>query len=124
MQDQDERHSPQRQERVVNKGILGTVSTFIVTLGGGAWRWLNVKPRMLVAKYLVAAALLALVVWMNWGHPENAADRGLGYVWQHHVLQGQPINYGALGLAFVFLGLAVPITFVRWWVLVRAQDLP
>ena len=75
-------------------------------------------------KYLVAAALLALVVWLNWGHPENPNDRGLGYVWQHHVVEGRPINYGCLALAFLCFALAVPITFVRWWLLVRAQGLP
>ncbi|HVS40539.1 MAG TPA: lysylphosphatidylglycerol synthase transmembrane domain-containing protein [Gemmataceae bacterium] len=139
----------------MNKSILGTLSQ----CGRGAWRWLNVKPRMLVAKYLLAGALLAFVVWLNWGHPDapeatpalgastiglaasplgpgpllaaaavtpgrvHPDDRGLGYVWQHHVLQRQPINFGALSLAFVFLAVALPITYVRWWVLVRAQDL-
>ena len=77
-----------------------------------------------VFKYLVAVALLASVLWLTWGHPENPTDRGLGYVWQHHVVEGQPIDYGALALAFLFFGVAVPITYVRWWVLVRAQNLP
>jgi glycosyltransferase 2 family protein len=75
-------------------------------------------------KYLVAAALLTLVVWMNWGHPENPNDRGLGYVWQRHVVRGEPIHYGYLGLAFLCFAAAIPITFMRWYVLVRAQDLP
>ncbi len=84
---------------------------------------MNKRLLWTVAKYLVAVALLAFVVWLNWGRPENPNDRGLGYVWQHHVVQGQPIDYGALSLAFLFFGAAVPITFVRWWVLVRAQGL-
>jgi uncharacterized membrane protein YbhN (UPF0104 family) len=75
-------------------------------------------------KYLLAAALLTLVVWMNWGHPENPDDRGLGYIWQRHVVRGEPIHYVYLGLAFLCFAFAVPITFVRWYVLVRAQDLP
>jgi len=75
-------------------------------------------------KYLVAAALLTWVVWMYWGHPENPDDRGLGYIWQRHVVRGEPIQYAYLGLAFLFFALAIPITFVRWYVLVRAQDLP
>jgi len=85
-----------------------------------------VNKRLLwtVLKYAVAVVLLALVVWLNWGHPGNPDDRGLGYVWQRHVVEGKPIDYGSLALAFLFFGLAVPITFVRWWVLVRAQDLP
>lgn len=75
-------------------------------------------------KYLLAAALLALVVWWYWGHPQNPDDRGLGYVWQRHAVRGELIDYGSLALAFVFFAAAVPITMVRWWVLVRAQDLP
>ena len=85
---------------------------------------MNKRLLWTVLKYVVAAALLIVVVWMNWGHPQNPDDRGLGYVWQHHVVRGEPINYTCLGLAFLCFGLAVPITFVRWWVLVRAQDLP
>jgi uncharacterized protein (TIRG00374 family) len=77
-----------------------------------------------VFKYLVAMALLTGVVWWNWGHPENPDDRGLGYVWQRHVVRGEPINYAYLGLAFLCFALAIPITFVRWYVLVRAQNLP
>ena len=54
----------------------------------------------------------------------NPDDRGLGYIWQRHVVHGEPIHYGYLCLAFLFFAFALPITFVRWWVLVRAQDLP
>ena len=85
---------------------------------------MNKRTLWTVFKYLLAAGLLALVVWMNWGHPGNPDDRGLGYVWQRHVLRGEPINYGYLALSFLFFGVAVPITMVRWWVLVRAQELP
>jgi glycosyltransferase 2 family protein len=75
-------------------------------------------------KYIVAAALLTFIVWWNWGHPDNPDDRGLGYVWQRHVIRGEPIHYAYLGLAFLCFAIALPITLVRWWVLVRAQDLP
>ncbi len=61
---------------------------------------------------------------MNWGHPENPNDRGLGYVWQRHVVRGEPIHYTYFALAFLFFAVAIPITFIRWYVLVRAQDLP
>ena len=84
------------------------------------------KKRLLwtVFKYLLAFALLAFIVWWYWGKPDNPNDRGLGYVWQRHVVRGEPINYTYLGLSFLFFAFAVPVTFVRWWVLVRAQDLP
>ncbi len=77
-------------------------------------------------KYLLAAALLTLVIWLNWGHPENPDDRGLGYIWQRHVVRGEPIHYGYLGLAFLCFAIAAPpITLVPaggfWY---AAQDLP
>jgi uncharacterized protein (TIRG00374 family) len=84
----------------------------------------NKRILVAVAKYLVAVLLLALVVWLNWGRLDDPDHPGLAFVWQRHVVQGEPINYAYLGMAFLCFGLAVPITFVRWWVLVRAQDLP
>jgi uncharacterized membrane protein YbhN (UPF0104 family) len=80
-----------------------------------------VNKRLLwtVVKYLIAVALLALVVWLNWG-----GDRGLGYIWQHHVIDGAPIRYDFFGLAFACFAPAVFITLVRWYILVRAQGLP
>jgi uncharacterized protein (TIRG00374 family) len=85
-----------------------------------------VNKRLLwtIAKYVIAVALLVLVVWLNWGNPTKPDDRGLGYVWQHHVVQGAPIQYGYLALAFLFFAPAVVLTFVRWYVLVRAVGLP
>ncbi len=85
---------------------------------------MNKRLLWTVFKYLLAAALLAFLVWWYWGRPDNPDDRGLGYVWQRHVVRGEPIDYLSLALAFVFFAAAVPITMVRWWVLVRAQDLP
>jgi uncharacterized protein (TIRG00374 family) len=49
---------------------------------------------------------------------------GLAYVWQKHVVEGQPVHLGFLLLAFVFGFVSIVITFVRWYYLVRAQDLP
>jgi uncharacterized protein (TIRG00374 family) len=55
-----------------------------------------------------------------WEHP----GRGLAYVWKRHVVQGEAIHYGFLVLAFGFGFGAIVLTFLRWYVLVRAQDLP
>jgi uncharacterized protein (TIRG00374 family) len=79
----------------------------------------NKRTLWTIAKYLIAVALLALVVWLNWG-----GDRGLGFVWQHYVIDGAPIHYAYLALAFACFAPAVFLTLVRWWVLVRAQGLP
>jgi uncharacterized protein (TIRG00374 family) len=55
-----------------------------------------------------------------WEHP----GRGLAYVWREHVVEGKPIHWGYLGLAAFILTLSVLLTFLRWYYLVRAQDLP
>jgi uncharacterized protein (TIRG00374 family) len=54
-----------------------------------------------------------------WEHP-----RGLAYVWERHVVEREPVHLGFLGLGFLLGLTAVVMTFVRWYLLVRAQDLP
>src|SRR5262249_51185960 len=71
--------------------------------------------------YAVALGLLGFVIWRNWA---PASGQGLADLWQKHVVEGQPVHYGYLGLAFVFCVASVLLTFIRWYVLVRAQDLP
>jgi uncharacterized membrane protein YbhN (UPF0104 family) len=48
----------------------------------------------------------------------------LAYVWQRHVVEGEPIHYYCLALAALIYSASALLTFVRWWYLVRAQDLP
>jgi uncharacterized membrane protein YbhN (UPF0104 family) len=55
-----------------------------------------------------------------WEHP----GRGLAYVWRRHVLEGEPVHAGFLALAVLVGSLAILLTFLRWYYLVRAQDLP
>lgn len=72
-------------------------------------------------KYVLAFGLLGYVIWVNW-KPES--DSGLASVWQRHVVEGQPVQYGYLGLAFLLICLSSLLTLVRWYFLVRAQGLP
>lgn len=72
-------------------------------------------------KYVLAFGLLAYVVYKNWD-PGNG--RGLKDVWQKYVVEGQPIHYLFLAAGFVTLLVSMLITLLRWYVLVRAQDLP
>src|SRR5262249_36368153 len=65
--------------------------------------------------------LLAYVVWSNWA-PNS--DQGLAHIWQKHVVEGEPIHAGYFVLAAVIYSASVLVTFGRWYVLVRAQDLP
>lgn len=72
-------------------------------------------------KYVLAFALLTYVIWANWGKP---GSNGLGDVWQRHVVEGKPIHFGYLLAALVITTAALLMTLLRWYFLVRAQDLP
>lgn len=74
-----------------------------------------------VSKYLLALGVLSYVVYANW---KPSDSRGLKGVWDDHVVAGKPID----GI-YLLLALALHLTsFVacvsRWYILVRAQDLP
>jgi len=71
-------------------------------------------------KYLLAAGLLALVIALNWGSP---GSNGLNDVWHRHVIEGQPVAWAFLGACVAIYAVAALITMLRWYLLVRAQDL-
>jgi uncharacterized protein (TIRG00374 family) len=73
------------------------------------------------SKYLLPVGVLTYVIWKNWAPVDG---RGLGYVWQRHVTEGQPVPGRYLLMALPFFTAAVCMTLLRWYVLVRAQDLP
>jgi uncharacterized protein (TIRG00374 family) len=81
----------------------------------------NKRILLNICKYLLAFVLLGIVIYRNWA-PEKG--KGLSDVWQQHVVEGKPIQGGYLLAAIVAYSVAALITFVRWFVLVRAQDLP
>jgi uncharacterized protein (TIRG00374 family) len=64
----------------------------------------------MLCKYGLGVGLLAWVVWLNWDGLANALER--------------PINVQPLLLAITLCLGSVLLTFVRWYVLVRAQGLP
>lgn len=74
-----------------------------------------------VAKYLLALAVLLYVGYANW---EPAEGHGLGKVWNDHVIEGEPIHGLYLLLALLLHLLGMLSSLLRWYVLVRAQDLP
>lgn len=51
-------------------------------------------------------------------------SRGLAYVWQRHIYGGDPIHGGYFLLAFVIAVPSILLTFARWFILVRAVELP
>ncbi len=78
-----------------------------------------VKKQILIAagKYVLGFGILFWVIWKNW----DAADgKGPGL---HQALQN-PIQIGPLVACTLVYLTGVLLTFVRWFVLVRAQDLP
>ncbi len=74
-----------------------------------------------LGKYGLAVGLLTWVVLEHWA-PESG--KGLGYVWQRHVVEGQPIHAGFLAAALGLYATALLLTLFRWYILVRAQELP
>jgi hypothetical protein len=67
-------------------------------------------------KYGLGLALLAYVIWRNWNPPESAGP-GLAQA------LAKPIQVVPLIASGLLLAGSVLITFVRWWLLVRAQGL-
>jgi glycosyltransferase 2 family protein len=74
-----------------------------------------------LCKYLLAFGVLAWVISQNW---KPGSEHGLEHVWNKHVVQGEPLNTGALLLACAILTASLMLTLVRWYFLVRAQNLP
>lgn len=72
-------------------------------------------------KYLLAFGLLTWVILSNWDPPSG---NGLKHIWERHFVEGVPLGYGYFVLAILFTALAVSTGFVRWYLLVRALDLP
>jgi glycosyltransferase 2 family protein len=72
-------------------------------------------------KYGLGLGLLAFVVAYNWSPNDK---NGLAAAWQKYVIERQPLNYLPLLVAACICVPAVLLTYVRWYFLVRAQDLP
>jgi uncharacterized protein (TIRG00374 family) len=82
-----------------------------------------VKKRLfwVLCKYLLGVGLLAYVVWQYWSYPapgDPSKTLGLVNITQKH------INLVPFSLALVICSVSITITFVRWYILVRAQELP
>src|SRR6266480_3568104 len=71
-----------------------------------------------VFKYGLGVVLLAYVIWRNWNAPPGSESPGLADA------LSRPIQILPLLLAGVICLSGVLLTFLRWYVLVRAQQLP
>jgi uncharacterized membrane protein YbhN (UPF0104 family) len=105
----------------VTKPNTGSTNRFL-SRGGrlASTAWKKAKPFFWIAfKYGLGIGLLAYVVWTNWSFPqEDGRDLGLVGAFD------QPWNMNALLLAGGIYLAGVLLTFVRWYILVRAQGLP
>jgi uncharacterized protein (TIRG00374 family) len=118
----------------VNKRLLLDIGKYVLAAGLLVWvvrsNW---APPTNTAVATLAASTVGLsatsggygpLVAAASALPERTEPRGLGYVWKRHVVQRQPIQVGFLAAAFTLYATAVLVTFFRWYLLVRALDLP
>jgi uncharacterized protein (TIRG00374 family) len=93
----------------------------------------NWAPRNKKAEAVLATSTAGLLATPAGSGPLTAAaavvpgrtdGKGLGYVWERHVVQGQPVNGHFFAIAFLIFCCAMVLTLVRWYVLVRAVGLP
>jgi uncharacterized protein (TIRG00374 family) len=71
-------------------------------------------------KYGIGLALLAYVIWSHW--EPQAGDVGLGL--KDVFRPGREIRWWCYALAALCLSVNVGLGFVRWYMMVRAQNLP
>jgi uncharacterized protein (TIRG00374 family) len=107
----------------VKRRILRNAYQYLLAAGQLVYLACKKNRRILwhAFQYLLAAGLFVYVVCKYWGVPED--EKGLAYVWQK-VLEGRAINYQFLVLTILIYGIGTLLTFIRWYFLVRAQDLP
>jgi hypothetical protein len=105
--------------------LAGLLLTWVV--------WANWAPRPTRAVATLGASTLGLcatptgygpLLAVASAVPGRTESRGLGYVWERHVVQRQPIHAGYLAVAFTLFTAALLITLFRWFLLVRALELP
>ena len=78
------------------------------------------KPAVKIAlQYGLGYGLLAWVVWSNWHvYADDGTEVGLA------AALSRPLNWPAFLVALAIFSAGAFLTFIRWFVLVRAQDLP
>src|SRR5262249_59996647 len=92
--------------------------------------YLNWAPQNKKAEQAHAASTVALLATPDGtgpllaasaSYPDRTTPRGLGYVWQRHVVEGHEVRWAYFLAAFVIYLVALLITLFRWYVLVRAH---
>jgi uncharacterized membrane protein YbhN (UPF0104 family) len=118
---------------ILTTRTLLTIGKYVLAVGLLAWvvkaNWAPPPTRASAALAASTAGLCAAPA----GHgpllaasaavPGRLDSHGLGYVYQRHVVNRQPIHAGYLAAGFTVYCLAAGLTMVRWYLLVRALDL-
>jgi uncharacterized protein (TIRG00374 family) len=119
----------------VTKRALFNVAKYVLAAGLLTWvvwaNWAPAPKQRDVAAFAAGSVGLAaapngqgpLLVAAS-AYPSRIEPKGLGFVWQRHVVERQPIHYGYLAAAFAIFCAALALTLFRWYLLVRALDLP
>jgi uncharacterized protein (TIRG00374 family) len=111
-----------------------TAAKYLVALGVLAVVvWRSWDPRDEAVEPALAASTVALMAPAPGGpgplaaataaYPGRTESKGLRYVWHEHLLKGR-IHWEYLALALLICATGTLLTFVRWYVLVRALGLP
>lgn len=80
---------------------------------------MNRQAITIALKYGLGLGLLAYVIYANWHNQrDDGVETGLA------AALDRPINWAALAATVGICAVSILITFYRWYVLVRAQDLP
>ncbi len=118
----------------MNKRTVGNLLKYLLAAGLLVWVvYSNWAPRNKKAEVVFAASTAGLLAAPSGAGPLPAAaaavpgrtdGKGLGYVWERHVVRGEPVNGRFFAIAFCIFSVALVLTLLRWYVLVRAQELP
>jgi hypothetical protein len=121
-------------DRIVNKRLLLDLLKYLLAISLLVWviraNWAPTPTRDIAS---LAASTMGLSASPGLPGPLLAAvaatpgridSRGLGYVWQRHVVDRQPIQRGMLLAGFALYVTSTLVTVLRWYFLVRALDLP
>lgn len=117
----------------MNKRLLLDLGKYVLAIGLLVWvvrsNWAPAPTKSVAS---LAASSVALCGTPTYGPliaaasvtPDRTEPKGLGYVWRRHVLQGHSIHLGFLVGGFVIYTFSMFLTLARWYLLVRALDLP
>jgi uncharacterized protein (TIRG00374 family) len=77
-----------------------------------------------LCKYGLAFGLLAFVIWQNWGNSAPRPEAPNGDPGLRQILQTGTVHWEPVVIVVSIVTVSLLLSFYRWYLLVRAQDLP